>query len=37
MNFSCCFNSIVLLILVNKHLVEVSFSGLLPGLLSFQE
>ena len=30
MNFSDYFNSDVLLILVHKHWIEVSFSGLLP-------
>ena len=37
MNFSYYFNSDVLLILVHKHWIEVSFSGLLPGLVKFQE
>ena len=39
MNFSYYFNSDVMLILVHKHWIEVSFSGLglLPGLVKFQE
>ena len=37
MNLSDYFNSDVLLILVHKHWIEVSFSGLLPGSVKFQE
>ena len=39
MNFSYYFKSDVLLILVYKHWIEVSFSGLLPhpGFVKFQE
>ena len=36
-NLDYCFKSIALLILVHNHWVEVPFTGLLSGFLSFQQ